>query len=152
MDAHLEGANLLDAHFENADLRCADLEGADMTCADFEYAIIDRALLDKGEEYRRGVVLSEPIRGWKKCEGNVIVELEIPKGAVVFCINGMKCRTNRAKVISLSRGTIARSIRDNSFTYEVGKEIEILNFDMSYNVECSSGIHFFKSEDDAEAY
>lgn len=150
--ANLEGACLVDAHVVNADLRCADLRGADMTCADFEYAILDRANIDEDEEYRRGVVLSEPIRGWKKCEGKVIVELEIPKGAIVFSINGRKCRTNRAKVISLSRGEIAHSMRDNSFTYEVGKELEILDFDMSYNVECSCGIHFFKTEDEAETY
>ena len=80
------------------------------------------------------------------------MELEIPKGAIVFSINGDKCRTNKCKVLSISNGDIAYSIHDHSFTYEVGKEIEIQDFNLMYNIECGSGIHFFKTREDAENY
>lgn len=134
----------------------ADLHKADLERTNLEYAILNSAILDKEEEYRRGVVLTESIRGWKKCADDshveVMVELEIPKWSVVFCINGNKCRTNRARVLSISRGDVAHSTYDFSFTYEVGQEIVIDDFDMSYNVECASGIHFFKDREDAENY
>ena len=110
------------------------------------------ANLDKKEEYRKGVILTESINGWKRCENDVYVELEIPKGAVVFCINGKRCRTNKAKVLSVSNGYIGRSMYDGNFTYEVGEEIEIEDFDLMYNVEFGSGIHFFKTRKEAEEY
>ena len=34
-------------------------------------------------------------------QDEVIVTLEIPRGAIVFSINGYKCRTNKAKMFSL---------------------------------------------------
>ena len=36
--------------------------------------------------------------------------------------------------------------------YEVGKELEIENFDLMYNVECSTGIHFFRTREEAIDY
>lgn len=124
------------------------------------YAILDSvilagAILSKKDEIRKGVILSKSIIGWKKCEGRVIVKLRIPKGAVVFSINGKKCRTNKCKVISIDsigNDNTAISMYDNNFTYTVGKVIEIDNFDLSYNVECGTGIHFFLSEEDARNY
>ena len=142
MRANLEGADLRGANLRGADLIGANLEGADLIDAD----------LEEKEKYRKGVILSNSIIGWKKCCNDVIVELEIPKGAVVFCINGKKCRTNKCKVKSISNGTMAISKHDNSFTYEEGQEIEINDFNIAYNVECGSGIHFFKERLDAENY
>ena len=42
------------------------------------------------------------------------------------------------------------SIHDNNFKYHVGDEIEIKDFDDNYNVECSTGIHFFLTREEAE--
>lgn len=165
--ANLEDANLVDADLRDAYLRGADLKGANMMRTNLERAklyganlanvYMDRANLattnlDKKEEYRKGVILSESIKGWKRCEDDVYVELEIPKGAVVFCINGKRCRTNKAKVLSVSNGYMGRSLYDRKFTYEVGEEIEIEDFDLMYNVEFGSGIHFFKTRKEAEEY
>ena len=36
--------------------------------------------------------------------------------------------------------------------FEVGKRAEIENFNLMYNVECASGIHFFMNEEDARNY
>ena len=150
--ANLYGANLSGADFFYANLRDAYLGGANLTEAIFDYANLRDAYLDKKEEFRKGVTLSENIIGWKICMNRKIVELEIPIGAIVFCINGKKCRTNKCKVLSISNGCVARSLYDNDFTYKIGKEIEINNFDMSYNVECGNGIHFFWNKEDAENY
>lgn len=150
--SNLYGANLYNAHMKEANLKGANLKNSKLIGALFDYAKLDDAIFDEKEEFRKGITLSQNIIGWKKCVGKIIVELEIPKGAKVFCINGNKCRTNKAKVISISNGNIAQSIHDHSFTYEVGKEIEIKNFNPYYNVECGSGIHFFKNKEDAKFY
>lgn len=150
--ANLYGANLCNAHMRAANLKGANLENSYLNGALFDDAELDDAIFDETEEFRKGVTLSQSIIGWKKCVGSIIVELEIPKGAKVFCINGNKCRTNKAKVISISYGNIAQSIYNPSFTYEVGKEIEIKDFNPDYNIECGSGIHFFKNREDAKLY
>ena len=72
----------------------------------------------------------------------------------MFSINNNKCRTNKAKVISIdgdkTKGLTIASDHDTSFIYEVGKTIEIEDFNLMYNVECSTGIHFFYNREDAE--
>ncbi len=150
--ADLEGADLRDANLKGASLRKADLFGADLRGANLIDANLDDTYFNKKEEYRKGVILSKSIVGWKKCAGGAIVELEIPKGAIVFCINGKKCRTNKAKVISISNGDKGISGYNSSFIYEVGKSYEIEDFNLQYNVECGTGIHFFKNRADAVDY
>lgn len=150
--ANFYGANLCNAHMKEANLKGANLENTILFGALFDGAELNDAILDEKEEFRKGITLSQSIIGWKKCVGKNIVKLEIPKGAKVFCINGNKCRTNKAKVISILNGNIAQSIYNPSFTYEVGKEIEIKDFNPNYNIECGSGIHFFKNRHDAIFY
>ena len=96
------------------------------------------------------------MKGWKKCQDGKIVALVIPKGAIVFSINNDKCRTNKAEVVSVdgnkTKGLKAVSIQDSDFIYEVGKTVEVADFDCQYNVECGIGIHFFKTENEARDY
>ena len=82
----------------------------------------------------------------------MVITAEIPAGAIVFCINGKKCRTNRAKITDMGGREILHSQHDNSFEYTLGKEIEIDDFNLMYNVECASGFHFFENREEAENY
>jgi hypothetical protein len=41
---------------------------------------------------------------------------------------------------------------DNNFIYKVGKTIEVKNFDENRWNECSAGIHFFMTFDEAKNY
>lgn len=119
-------------------------------------------------EYKGGKILTENIIGYKKCKPYnriyysfnkctaAIVTLEIPRGAIVFSVNGKKCRTNRAKVLDIvdsdgNKVPRARSYRGN-LTYYVGDEFNIYDFDCEYNKECSKGIHFFMTREEAENY
>ena len=140
--ANLSGANLKGANLEGANLEGADLEGANLRWADLEGA----------EKYRLGRILKEPITGYKKTAEGVVIKAEIPAGAIVFCINGKKCRTNRAKITDMGGREILHSQHDNSFEYTLGKEIEIDDFNLMYNVECASGFHFFENREEAENY
>lgn len=81
----------------------------------------------------------------------VIVTLEIPRGAIVFSINGYKCRTNKAKVIAIDGADKAMSLNCKT-SYYVGDEFTIYNFNCVYNRECGEGIHFFLTREEAEKY
>ena len=129
MRANLEGANL-----EGANLYGANLEGA------------------KLEDFRLGKILTEPMTGYKKTREGVVITAEIPVGAIVFCINGSKCRTNRAKITDMAGHDVLHSQYDKSFEYRLWQEIEIKDFNLMYNIECASGFHFFRTREEAENY
>ena len=139
--ANMRGANMIEADMRGADLRSADMRGANMRDVDMSSA----------DRLRKGIKLSEPIIGWKKCKNNVLVKLEIPRGAIVFSINNSKCRTDKAKVLEIIGGDRAYS-KHKFFSYYVGDVIEIFNFNCEYNIECAEGIHFFKTREEAENY
>ena len=136
INTNMIGTDLCDANMCGADMRGANMRGADMIGVD---------------RLRKGIKLSEPIIGWKKCKNNVLVKLEIPRGAIVFSINNSKCRTDKAKVLEIIGGDRAYS-KHKFFSYYIGDVIEIFNFNCEYNIECAEGIHFFKTREEAENY
>ena len=135
-DANMSGTNMSGANMRGANMRGANLCGANMCDAD---------------RLRKGIKLSEPIIGWKKCQNKVLVKLEIPRGAIVFSINNNECRTDKAKVLEIIGGDRAYS-KHKFFSYYVGDIIEVFNFNCEYNVECAEGIHFFRTRKEAEDY
>ncbi len=168
--AYLDGVNLKDANLYGADLFAADLSkavltganlkqanlsdsvliGANLTGSYMDTANLSWAVLDKGEQYRLGMILTEPIKGYKKtAEGNII-ELEIPEGAIVFSINNCECRANKATVTKCEG--IQHSWFDPGFEYKEGNTINIKEFNLQYNMECAEGIHFFRTKEEAEKY
>ena len=147
MRADLTGANLT-----RANLTRADLTEADLTRANLYGANLYGANLTGAEKFRLGKVLDEPLTGYKKTKEGVVITAEIPAGAIVFCINGSKCRTNRAKITDMEGHEVLHSSYDNSFEYRLGQEINIKDFNLMYNVECASGFHFFRTRKEAEEY
>ena len=141
MRANLRGANLRGANLGGANLYGANLRGANLRGANLE-----------GEDFRLGKILIEPLTGYKKTKEGVVITAEIPAGAIVFCINGSTCRTNRAKITDMEGHEVLHSQYDNSFEYRLGQEIDIKDFNLMYNVECASGFHFFKTRKEAEEY
>ena len=112
------------ANLSGANLRRSNLSGADLSRANLRRANLSYANLDENQLVRRGLYLKEPLIGYKKCRDDLIVTLEIPKGAIVFSINNKKCRTNVAKVIEISNGSeIAYSQQDETFAYKVGETV-----------------------------
>ena len=150
--ANLRGADLSWADLSWADLSWADLRGADLSGANLRGANLRGADLSGADQFRLGKVLDEPLTGYKKTNEGVVITAEIPAGAIVFCINGSKCRTNKAKITDMDGHEILHSQYDNSFEYRLGQEINIKDFNLMYNVECASGFHFFKTRKEAEEY
>ena len=150
--ADLTSADLTDANLYRANLTDANLTDANLTDADLERANLTDTILDEKEQCRKGIVLTEPMIGYKKSDEDKIITLEIPIGAKVFSINNKKRRSNKAKVIDMQGETELSSWYDTDFKYHVGDEIEIEDFDERYNVDCGAGIHFFLTGEEAENY
>ena len=151
-EANLRGADLSDANLRNANLRGADLRWANLSDANLRWADLSDANLRGADQFRLGKVLDEPLTGYKKTKEGVVITAEIPAGAIVFCINGSKCRTNKAKITDMDGREVLHSQFDDSFEYRLGQKIEIKDFNLMYNIECASGFHFFRTRKEAEEY
>lgn len=130
----------------------ANFKQANIIKTNFEHANIHNAYFDEKESARYGRILKEPLIGYKKTFENVVITAEIPVGAIVFSINNSKCRANKAKIIDMNGYTLLHARFNPDYRYTLGQQIEIVDFDMSYNVECGAGFHFFKTYDEAIAY
>lgn len=152
-EADLYGANLYGANLRGADLRGADLYGADLRGAmDIPYYVCPMCCPEEGS-----------FIGFKKANIHkfatpVIVKLEITADAKRSSATTRKCRCSKAKVLSITdlqgREELqqAYSTHDNHFIYKVGKIVEVSDFDEDRWNECSTGIHFFITRDEAVRY
>ena len=152
-----------DVLFENQEMIECNFTRATLIGAEFVHSSINGSILlgtklDDKEAVRKGVILQKAIVGYKVCMAGaehreVVVKLQIPKGAVVFSINNGKCRTNIAKVVRIGSGLKdVCSKKDTSFHYKLGKTVEVKNFDLDYSKECSTGIHFFRTMRELRKY
>lgn len=150
-NADLSWANLAGANVSRAIFRCADLRGAKLNETNAAEAIdmdIPIACPEKGS-----------FIGYKKVSGGCIVELKITKNAQRCSATTRKCRCSEAKVLSITKldGTPANiskisSSRDKTFIYKVGKKVKVKDFDPNRWNECSTGIHFFITRQEAVEY
>jgi hypothetical protein len=86
---------------------------------------------------------------YKKLRNDVICTLKIPKEAKrVGGIIGNKCRAEYATVMEGD----GLSFHDESFQYRIGEIVRPDKFDQNPLTECSSGIHFFLTKEEAEKY
>lgn len=122
----------------------------------FDFATLLCTTLDEAvlQHYSEGQILTEDLIGYKKSREGVIIQLRIPKGAIVFSINNSKCRTNKVIVEKFINTDLTElsSAYNTKFKYHVGDVLTIQDFNMRYNSECESGIHFFKTIEEAVAY
>ena len=167
-DVILIGANLSYANLSYANLTYANLKGADLTGADLIGAnltgakLIDVNLTDV--KYNNATAFFElqcpeegSFIGYKKANDK-IVKLLITEDAKRSSATTRKCRCNKAKVLSITsldgkeEYTKVNSEYDPDFVYEVGKVIKVKDFDDNRWNECSTGIHFFITRDEAVMY
>ena len=169
----LRGANLIDANLSYTDLKGADLRDVNLRGANLSYADLSYADL-KGADLR-GANLSEvnynhltaflslqcpeegSFIGYKK-SGDKIVKLRIEEDSKRSSATTRKCRASKVAVLSITsidgkeEFKKAENTGEYSFTYEVGKTYEIEDFDEDRWNECSTGIHFFITRDEAVKY
>jgi len=172
-EANLEGAKLRWADLRRADLRWADLRRADLEGAKLPGAILRGAMLreanlrgaDLREADLRGAYLREAdLEGakltpfqlpdgvlivWKAVAGNIVC-LSIPAEARRTATPiGRKCRAEYADVISIEGG---RPAKTRGLEYVVGQRVTPDKYDPDIRLECTNGIHFFTTREEAEEF
>ena len=167
-EANLFGANLSEANLFGANLSEADLFGANLSGANLSRANLSRANLSGAYYIEKAKNLFYPIAcpeigafvGWKKAKGKTsghecIVKLEITEDAMRSSATGRKCRCSKATVLEIQdlEGNVldqaAVSDRDCNFSYIPGTVVSVLDFDENRWNECSTGIHFYITREEA---
>ena len=159
MRADLRGVNLRYAYLRNADLRDANLRNTDLDGADLRRADLRNV---KYNERTAFFALICPEEGdfiaWKKV-GEAIVKLRIPAEAKRSSATTRKCRCEFAEVLELQNldGTPYddNKVVNNRYLetiYKVGEIVSSDSWDDDRWNECSHGIHFFITRDEALRY
>jgi len=178
LGTNLSSANISCSNLTGADLGCADLRYCNLCSANLtdsylrganiEYCSFDRACFDNTimpdfsmtcPEKGRFVVYKK-IYGTEeyKCQRSFMVKLEIPEDAKRSSATSNKCRCSKAKVLEIKDIDSGETIEEitNTFkkpcVYKVGEMVYPDSFDECRWHECSSGIHFFMTEQEALNY
>ena len=163
--ADLSYADLIDTDLFHVDLSCTNLSNANLNKADLSGTNFNNANLKyanlkdiKYNENTSFFALQCPEEGsfigYKKAN-NKIVKLLITKDSKRSSATSRKCRCSKAKVLSISNMenteeyNEAHSNYDYNFIYKVGEIVKVDNFDKDRWNECSPGIHFFMTRDEA---
>ena len=151
-------ANLNHAQLTEADLTSADLSYANLMGANLQLAILDNVRYNECTSF---FALQCPEKGsfigYKKARGK-IVELLITEDAKRSNATTRKCRCSKAKVLSITNKENTKEYNkvtsdyDKDFIYKVGEIVEVKDFDENRWEECSTGIHFFLTRDEAVNY
>jgi len=162
--ADLSGADLYRADLYRADLYRADLYRADLRGANLSGANLSGANLN-GADLRGATGISESVSakmqvlpdegdviGWKKCLGGVIVKLLIKSGIPRSSATTRKCRAEEVTVLDVIGSDVGVSRHDESVEYRVGETVTCDKWDEDRWNECSGGIHFFITRQEAEDY
>ena len=178
-NADLRNVNLCGADLREADLHGADLSGADLSWTNLCYTDLSYANLYGAnllDAYLYGAILDNvkyncetnffalqcpeegSFIGYKKARG-YIVKLEILSNAKRSSATTRKCSCSAARVLSITTldgkddGTqFVSSDRDSSFVYRIGEIVRVADFDENRWNECSTGIHFFITRNEAVEY
>ena len=154
-EANLCGANLYGANLYGANLYGADLYGANLCGANLYGAQIEEHI--KTKFFPLCCPEAGAFTAWKKLKDELIAKLYIPEDALRSSAYGRKCRASKAVVLSIvdksgNEVNEGHSQYDNEFVYRVGETVEVAGFDANRWEECSSGIHFFITRQEAVDY
>ena len=161
---NLSKADLRDAKLDWADLRSANLSNANLRYANMRDAHLGKTILD-GVKYNEctsffALVCPEEgdFIGWKKVD-KVIIKLRIPSESKRSSATTRKCRCEYAEVLELQNldGTPYKydKVFNHNYvttTYKIGEIVRADSWDENRWNECSNGIHFFITRDEAVRY
>lgn len=167
-NAHMHEANLnktilINANLYQADLTKSilcktDLRGTNLCKACLMGANVDEIIYDESTAFYALQCPKEgSFIGYKTAQG-FIIKLEITADAKRSSATSRKCRCDKAKVLSITSpdGKIKRSEvfsnYDPDFVYRVGEMVNVNDFDDDRWNECSTGIHFFITREEAVQY
>ena len=152
--ADLNGADLSSANLNGADLYGANLSSANLRGADLKDVKNATLVLAQTQiTPQEGAFV-----GWKKLRGGEIARLVIPHDALRFNSYGSrKCRASKVFVHEMWKDGVTFTGKTfdkhaGKTVYATGTEVFPDKFDENKQVECSHGIHFFMTREEAEAY
>ena len=129
---------LVESH--SANLGGADLRGADL----------------KKWKYQIWIIPEEgSFIAWKKLNQNCIAKIEIPAKSKRTCnFRNRKCRASYVKTLSItdSQGNEVKEMNgthDKNTIYKVGRLTRADKFDNDLREDCTHGIHFFVTKQEA---
>jgi len=146
--ANLSYATLRNANLDNANLRNANLSGANLSGADLRGANLSGAKLPHFQIPAGRLIV------WKAAS-RCLVKLAVPEDAKRTAnLVGRKCRAEYVKVLSVQRGgeDVDRAVGtyDRRIIYRVGETVRPDSYNGDPRVECTHGIHFFLTKEEAE--
>ncbi len=142
--AYLSGANLSGANLSGANLSGANLYGANLYGANLSGANLSGAKLPGFQIPQEGTLTV-----FKKLKGGTIAKLLVPADARRTATpTGRKCRAEWVEVLE-GEGV---SGHDGKTAYSPGAIVRPDKYDDDIRVGCTSGIHFFLTREEAEAY
>lgn len=172
--AELKYSNLINIDLSHTNLLYTNLYNTNLTNVNLSYADLYEAnLINSGleniktnnytEYFNSKCPKSGSFIGWKKCKYNkqfYIVKLEIPEDALRSSSTSEKCRCNKAKVLEIQNIdesipcnlTKVESIFDDKTTYELGKTLEINDFNKNEWYDSAEGINFYMTRKQAVDY
>jgi len=151
--AYLWNANLSEAYLSEADLRGANLWRANLWGAKLRNADLLGAKLPDYKICPAG----GSFFAWKKLQNSIICKLKIPAYARrTSSLVGRKCRAEFAIVEYMEKnGKLFKGVaysKHDGTEYKVGKIMKPDQYDPDIRVECSHGIHFLISYEEALNY
>ena len=151
-DANLQGANLQRAYLQRANLQDANLQDANLRGAYLQDANLRGAKGGSLTIARTRTLPEGTLIGWKKCCDGVLVKLEVPAEAKRSHAFDRKCRAEFVKVLEVIGADEGVSQHTPDTVYCVGETVRCDKWDEDWMTECSGGIHFYITREEAEAW
>jgi hypothetical protein len=153
--AYLSGANLSRAYLSGANLYGANLSGTNLSGANLSRAKIDNLELIK--KFYWIIPEQGSFEAWKKLANGAIAKILIPAKSKRTCnLKNRKCRAEYVKTLQIwdaDGKKINEGINgthDKKIKYTVGKITRADKFNDSVLEDCSHGIHFFLTKQEAK--
>src|SRR5574344_791217 len=160
--ANFRCANFHGVNFTDADFHGANFHGANFCDANFIGANNINEVISFANIANTALCMQCPEEGsfigFKKAAGG-IVKLRVTESAKRSSATTHKCRCSEAEVLEIqnmdgtkSERTAVSSKYDRNFIYSVGEIVSVPDFDDDRWNECTRGIHFFLSRQEAVNY
>lgn len=157
--ASFKNARMVTASFRYCDMRECNIEGADLFGAVLEFAKLDGIISnDDTKWFRLHCPETGAFLAYKKCVNDRMVQLLVPADAKRTSATLRSCRCNKAKVLTIKSFDFkenfdeAWSLVDEDFVYKRGEWVEVKDFNEDRWQDSTTGIHFWMTRAEAEAY
>ena len=139
-----------------ADLSGANLSGANLSRANLSGANLSEAYLSGAKNFDkvRGLAYQIPQEGelivWKKVKGGVCKLRVPPEARRTATPISRKCRAEWVEVLAAPED--GRGLHNRTTVYRTGKTVRPDSYNPDPRLDCTNGIHFFLTREEAEAY